>query len=268
MSPAISPWNGSGFDPTGQCVTRDAAAEYWPWLNVSWRFEKPADAFFLEWTGEALVLRSNQGDVRSTVGVDFLAGAQARRLKAVTGEALTRAIGCQKGLRPSVFDATAGLGSDCSVLANVGCAVWACERHPVVAGLLADGVRRARDSGATWVQHLRCDWADSVEKVANLDHGVVYLDPMFPKERKAQPSLAMQWLHALDNTDAGAEQLLAAALGSNASRVVVKRPLKAPPLAGPAPASEIRAKTVRFDLYPKRKLSIDDVDSLHGALNS
>lgn len=263
MSLDIEPWQGRGLDGSGQVLSREAAAAHWPWLVTDWSESPPHEGLYPEWTGEALVLKFSQKDARSSVSVDFLNGAQARRLNAVTGEALTRAIGCQKGLRPAVFDATAGLGGDSSVLANVGCAVLACERQPLVAALLADGLRRAEAAGLPWVVQLRFRWGDALQTVTQVDHGVVYLDPMFPKERKAQPGLAMQWLHALEDTDLGAEVLLEAALDSGASRVVVKRPLKAPPLSGPAPASEIRAKTVRFDLYPRRKLGADDV-AAHG----
>jgi hypothetical protein len=31
---------------------------------------------------------------------------------------------------------------------------------------------------------------------------------------------------------------------------VVKRPLRAPPLAGHMPASSLTGKTIRFDIYP------------------
>jgi len=52
--------------------------------------------------------------------------------------------------------------------------------------------------------------------------------------------------------------LLEAALDSDAARVVVKRPLKAEFLGGKVPSSQIKGKTVRFDLYPKRKLNETD----------
>ncbi|TMP13498.1 class I SAM-dependent methyltransferase, partial [Pseudoalteromonas ruthenica] len=50
-----------------------------------------------------------------------------------------------KGATPVVLDATAGLGRDGFVLASLGCKVILHERHPVVAALLYDGLKRAYD---------------------------------------------------------------------------------------------------------------------------
>ena len=62
----------------------------------------------------------------------------------------------QKGLRPAIFDATAGLGGDLSVLANIGCAVLAVERQPVVAALLRDALRRAEGEMLAGVSVCNC----------------------------------------------------------------------------------------------------------------
>ena len=252
-----------GVDPLHQVVSRDDAMGFIPWLSVDWQSEIPSFGPYFWWDDHGLSLKSAAFDSRSSVYVDFVEGAQARRVKAVTGEALTRAMGCQKGLRPSIVDTTAGLGGDLSVLANIGCSVLAMERHPVVAALLKDGLRRAMEAEAPWHDRVEFHHVDSVEVVANVSHGVVYLDPMFPKDRKAAPSLSMQILHSLENTQEAPEQLLEAALQSNAARVVVKRPMKADFLGGRVPSSQVKAKTVRFDLYPKRKLSEEDCLPFH-----
>lgn len=244
-----------GIDQIGQVITRTEAQAHWPWLSIQWIDQPPADGHYLSWQADGLHLKSAALDPRSSVHVDFVAGAQARRLRAVTGEALTRAIGCQKGLRPSVFDATAGLGGDATVLANVGCAVYAVERQAETAALFADGVRRAVEADLHWTNQLQFRHADACDEMTRVTHGVIYLDPMFPKERKAAPQLAMQVLHELGESADAIEVLFARALDSDAARIVVKRPLKAPYLGDVRPASEIRAKTVRFDLYPRRKLT-------------
>ena len=129
-----------GVDPLHQVVSRDAAMELIPWLSVRWQASPPESGHYFWWDDDGLALKSAAFDSRSSVHVDFVHGAQARRVKAVSGEALTRAMGCNKGLRPSIVDTTAGLGGDLSVLANVGCEVFAMERHPIVAALLQDGV--------------------------------------------------------------------------------------------------------------------------------
>lgn len=248
-------------DRQQQVVSRDLAAESWDWLPIRWAETTEEAGLYLEWD-DGLCLKSTELDARSSVRVDFLLGAQARRLHAVTGEALTRAMGCQKGLRPAICDATAGLGSDASVLANVGCEITAFERSEVVAALLADGLRRAREAGCGWCDRMQLRHADATAYLAHIDHGVIYLDPMFPKERKAQPGLAMQLLHQLPENTSSPDDLFVAAMDSNAARVVVKRPLKAPALAGSTPSSQIRGKAIRFDLYPRRKLAEHDAEPL------
>ena len=68
----------------------------------------------------------------------------------------------------------------------------------------------------------------------------------------------MQVLHTLGGTTEQPERLINAALDSGAARVVVKRPIKADFLAGRVPSSQVMGKTVRFDLYPRRKLTDED----------
>ena len=257
-----------GVDPLQQVVTRDEAMDLIPWLSVRWQTSPPDSGHYFWWDSNGLALKSAAIDSRSSVHVDFLHGAQARRVKAVTGEALTRAMGCQKGLRPSIIDMTAGLGGDLSVLANVGCEVFAMDKNPVVAALLRDALRRATDADTSWCERIQFKHTDSVKVVSRISHGIVYLDPMFPKERRAAPSLTMQVLHSLEQTTDHPERLLEAALDSDAARVVVKRPIKADILGGRVPSSQIKAKTIRFDLYPKRKLTIDDCERFRGMVDA
>ncbi len=58
--------------------------------------------------------------------------------------------------------------------------------------------------------------------------------------------------HSADPQDADA--LLLWALRQDTARVVVKRPAKAPQLAGMAPSHCISGKSVRYDVYVQRKL--------------
>jgi 16S rRNA (guanine1516-N2)-methyltransferase len=79
---------------------------------------------------------------------------------------------------------------------------------------------------------------------------VVYLDPMFPERRtSALPSKEIQYLRRLlAGTEGAGPELVAAARECGARRVVVKRPAKGAPLAGP-PAFAIEGKLVRYDVY-------------------
>ena len=62
-------------------------------------------------------------------------------------ELLGKAVGVGKKPALAVLDATAGLGRDSFVLADLGCSVTLAEREPVVLALLADGLERARRAG-------------------------------------------------------------------------------------------------------------------------
>ena len=88
------------------------------------------------------------------------------------------------------------------------------------------------------------------------DVDVIYLDPMFPSRTKqASVGREAQILQAFATPDhPHNDQLLTWALDTATRRVVVKRPIKASPLAGPLPTSAVKGKAVRFDIYGKRKL--------------
>jgi 16S rRNA (guanine1516-N2)-methyltransferase len=81
----------------------------------------------------------------------------------------------------------------------------------------------------------------------------VYIDPMFPPKRRgsALPPKAAQMLRELVGHDTDAAELLAAARSIARSRVVVKRPDHAPPLADPVDA-QYKGKLVRYDVYVTR----------------
>ncbi len=76
-----------------------------------------------------------------------------------------------------------------------------------------------------------------------------YLDPMFPTHKSgAKPGKELQILQRLtENRDM--EPLFEAALEEARQRVVVKRPLHAPPLMERKPSLQYREKTIRFDIY-------------------
>ena len=152
-----------------------------------------------------------------------------------------------------VFDATAGLGEDSMLLAAAGFSVMMCESDPVIAALLADGLRRAVDdpvlSGI--VGRVRLVEDDSVEILPSLAEApdVVYLDPMFPARTKsAAVKKKFQLLHRLESPCADEASLMDAALAAHPRKIVVKRPIKAPVLAGIRPSHSISGKAVRYDV--------------------
>lgn len=199
------------------------------------------------------------GERVRAVFADFSSGEFARRAQGSGRRSLlARAIGL-KGGAPRVVDATAGLGRDSMVLALLGCEVTAVERDGVVAALLEDGLRRVTSDGALTeaAGRVHVVEADGVDYLTGLKEApeVVYLDPMFPARKKsALPGRELQVLARLVGHGGvrEAEELLAAALGAGARRVVVKRGDDGAVLATPdarGPDVQFKGRTVRFDVY-------------------
>ena len=96
----------------------------------------------------------------------------------------------------------------------------------------------------------------AVLEVGAVAADVIYLDPMFADAgSKAAPPKGMAVLRMLfagedELTDEAGHTLLTAARRAARRRVVVKRALKASPLAGESPSGSITGRTVRFDVYP------------------
>jgi len=169
---------------------------------------------------------------------------------------LGRAVGLKPHHNPLVFDATAGLGRDGFILAHLGCRVHLVERSPVIAALLADGLKRAAacDLAAPVVERLSLEVGDSRKILAGLDvrkrPEVIYLDPMFPHRTKSSlVKKEMRLLRLLVGEDPDDAELLDMALQQAGYRVVVKRPRLAPAIAGPPPTMTIDSKNSRYDVY-------------------
>lgn len=198
---------------------------------------------------------------RITVRCDLSEGELGRRLRSGRpGERrLATALGLRRHPRPRVLDATAGLGRESVLAAALGCAVIACERSPVVALLLRDGLSRAAADPALRDIVARIDRreADARDVLAALPEtvqpDVVLIDPMFPgRERTALAKKEMQLLQRLLGVvDPGEEdELLAMALHHARHRVVMKRPPHAPALrAEREPDLTLRGRASRYDVY-------------------
>jgi len=219
----------------------------------------PAGGFYLYLTAEGLELRQADPDAPGAIRVDFAQGAMAHRLRfgGGRGQPLARAVGIKPGFDPVIWDATAGLGRDGFVLASLGCKVTLCERSPVLAAMLADGLQRAAldsDMGAWVGQRLHLVHADAGEQLQGLDDtarpDVVYLDPMYPAGKDhVLVKKDMRALQTIIGPDEDSHRLLEVALGRARRRVVVKRPKRAGWLAGRKPGSSIESKKTRYDLY-------------------
>lgn len=176
-------------------------------------------------------------------------------------EEVVRAVRGRRSLEATgvVADATAGLGTDAAALARAGLAVVLIERDPVLHAMLEDAVSRlaasAEPAGRAMAARMRLLHGDAAELLPTLSPrpGVVLLDPMYPDLGGGAKRRGMRWVRAYlgEASDGGANDLalLAAARRAAATRVVLKRPAKAPRLA-PGVSGTLRGRTTRFDLYP------------------
>jgi 16S rRNA (guanine1516-N2)-methyltransferase len=211
-----------------------------------------------------------------------------------TADLLVKAVGPRKGLvDPTngirqgavVWDLTAGLGQDSLVLARNGAKkVRMVERHPVVAALLKDAMRRLElgamastsqegDPSNDLFETLALSIGEGREVLRKEDSSgcdVIYLDPMFPpRQKQSAVKKGMTILHGLLETHVIAssdssskeeveerrfreeQDLLGCALDVAKLRVVVKRPAKAPPLGDGStkPSYALTGTTNRWDVY-------------------
>jgi 16S rRNA (guanine1516-N2)-methyltransferase len=186
---------------------------------------------------------------------DFLGGAVGHRFRTEggRGNALARACGITKGALPSVIDATAGLGRDAFLLAGLGVQVTMIERSPAVHAALSRGLEAARaDPAASLVVgRMTLLRGDSRRLLGELSADVVLVDPMHPpRGNTALVKQEMRSLRALVGDDPDAQELMQAALACAKKRVVLKWPLRAPPMAGlRAPSHQIAGKTTRYDVF-------------------
>ena len=196
------------------------------------------------------------------IRVDFAAGAVAHRrlFGGGSGQMIAKAIGIQQGIRPVVLDATAGLGRDAFVLADLGCPVTLIERQPLIAALLEDGMQRAFADAevGSIVARMRLIHGNAIDLMRAWEDEppqVIYLDPMFPhRDKSALVKKEMRLFRPLAGDDDDAPALLKSALGLATHRVVVKRSRKAPAIAGEKPGYTLEGNSSRFDIYPKKSL--------------
>jgi len=211
-------------------------------------------------------LRQGGRKAPGPVLVDFITGASAHRRKygGGKGQSIAKAVGISSAYKPSVLDATAGLGGDAFVLATLGCQMSLIERHPVVFSLLQNGLQRAENDPevADIIERMQLHQGNaSVVMKTWLESGlkqpdVIYLDPMFPHSKSsADVKKEMKVFRTLVGADEDEVELWAAADKLARCRIVVKRPRHAPNLAGQEPSYVLAGKANRFDIYARQKVA-------------
>lgn len=208
-----------------------------------------------------LSLRALHRPKVGAICADWLTADLSRRIAAGRRQPIAKACGLHKPRSVEegplrVLDATAGLGRDGFLLASLGAETHLLERNPTTCALLRDARERALADPRSTAAAARIDVIEGDAAIVLADAAsagrwdVIYLDPMYPDDGKtALPSKEMQLLRELTGGDADADALLAPALASGARRIVVKRPSKAPWLAGIAPTLTLDGTQLRFDIY-------------------
>jgi 16S rRNA (guanine1516-N2)-methyltransferase len=213
---------------------------------------------------QVLCLQQTGKGFAGPVTVDFGSAGMRHRRRSGNSELLGKAVGLSKKRSLRILDATAGLGRDAFILADLGCEVLLCERDPVVVELLRTGLEAACGGGDTWLGEVTGRMSlhpgDVRQMKAILMQGVdvIYLDPMFPQRDKSaavkKEMALLQFLLESTTEPQDADSLLLWALEQETARVVVKRPVRASNLAMQQPSHCIRGKSVRYDVYVHRKL--------------
>ncbi len=217
------------------------------------------DHFFFFYSEQGLSLREiKKGKLlKEALFIDFIQGKNGYRhaQNCTIKQPLAKAVGIKPGYRPTIFDATAGLGGDSFVLACLGCNVFLCERSPFLYILLQDAIERAEAEHKTAniiKNNLHLLGNDSIKALDQLNTtpDTVYLDPMYPHRTKsALNKKEMRIIRELVGDDTDSDVLLEKALCIANNRVVVKRPKGAPYIKQQKPSFEMKMKNSRFDIY-------------------
>ncbi len=224
-------------------------------LGLPLASEGQSPALLLHLREERLELcKPGDPELPGALWVDFTRPAAQKRALHPGRELLVQAAKVRNVTSPLVIDATAGLGRDSFLLAAAGFRVRMFECNPIVAALLQDGLERAARSPhiAAIIERMQLIVGNALDylRLPTERPEVIYLDPMFPERSKsAKVKQDLQLLQLLDDQSHAPEPLLQAALALRPKKVVVKRPLKGPLLAGPAPSYTLKGKAIRFDVY-------------------
>ena len=212
---------------------------------------------FLMYFDQQILKISQAEQLNSAVWVDFSSGKTAYRQKHQGKGKLpiSRACGIKNNHRPSIIDATAGLGQDAFILAGLECQVICMEQNPYLSMLLADGFKRAK-AAEPWVEkivgRMELQQGQAEELLIKQSADVIYLDPMYPHQenkKTAKVKKGMQLFRTFPGTKSDEKALLKVAINSAKERVVVKRPDWASSIEGFQPSHQVPGKNHRYDIY-------------------
>ena len=239
------------FDP-------QADANAWGLPHITDPEQLPAYDAWLVVRDDRLYLQLGHESELPPLSLDYTTGRMAHRLKQLKHSKLplAKACGLSKGRRPAIIDATAGFGQDALSLAALGSKVVMLEQQPLVYVLVADALKRARNSQQAWLTSILTQvehkHGNSCDFLAEHSADVIYLDPMYPERDKANTAKVkkgMQILRNLPGCATDTEALFGAAMAAATQRVVVKRPVWAEKLGKVEPNIVVSMPNHNFDVY-------------------
>jgi len=198
----------------------------------------------------------NMKKVPQDLRIVFVGGSVAHRLRfgGGRGQPLAKAMGLRDGKTPTIVDATAGLGRDSFLLASLGAQVTMIERSAKMHALLTDALDRAASEGGELgeiIARMTLLKGDAKDLLPDLAPEAILIDPMHPpRKSSALVKLELRQVRDIVGTDEDAAELMRVALKSTQSRVVLKWPAKADPIAGVGACTyQITGKTTRYDVW-------------------
>ena len=221
--------------------------------------------FYLFIDENGLALQAVTNPAPGPLRVEF-SKLHKRIADALLNQNLLKACGVRKANRPSVLDATAGLGTDSFLLTAAGCCVEALEVNPIVYALLSDGIERYKQLGRQeqeLISRLKIRNENFLNtKVGGERFQVVYLDPMFPaKSKTAQAKKDMAYVQNLIGKNSQSEKMFEVAKELAQERVVVKRAKSSPNITETQADITFKGSRSRFDVYLTNRRILLSTDS-------
>ena len=170
---------------------------------------------------------------------------QFRSQSHLNAELIIKAVLGKKKQPINILDCTAGFGKDSYLMSLTGSQITAYESNPLMFALLKDGLNRSA------IENITLHKKDALNFIKTSPCEVIYIDPMYPATKKtAKNNKQMALLQSfVGHQSQMAEDLFIQARSSNAKKIVIKRPVKAPYVNNTKPTSQIIGKAARFDVY-------------------
>lgn len=202
----------------------------------------PKEEFFLFWENNYLSLQNN----KNKIFVDFNNSKLQYRIKRINHEKISKIVNKNCSL---ICDATAGLGTDAFIIANLNLKIHLFENNPFIAILLKDGINRAKNK---YINNMDLKFGSFYKYYCNKDikPDIIYLDPMFPNNNKSSLSnKKMEFFKYVVGIDNDCQELVKFAFQMATKKIIIKRPLKADFIINKKPNHQYFGRAIRYDVY-------------------